>query len=59
LKENFEKKSATLPYVAVQGHPNQWDDGRFEEFKQAVLYLRSHGCRFVTISEHLAQDPPN
>lgn len=54
VKEDFEKKRATLPYVAIQGHPNQWDDERFENFKKAVLYLREQGCRFVTISEYLA-----
>ncbi len=54
VKEDFEKKRATLPYVAVQGHPNQWDDARFENFKKAVLYLRGQGCRFLTISEYLA-----
>jgi hypothetical protein len=54
LKENFEKKRATLPYVAVQGHPNQWEDARFEGFKKAVLYLRDQGCRFMTISEYIA-----
>jgi hypothetical protein len=54
LKENFEKKRATLPYVAIQGHPNQWDDERFENFKKAVIYLRDQGCRFVTPSEYLA-----
>lgn len=54
LKENFEKKRATLPYVAIQGHPNQWDDERFENFKKAVLYLREQGCKFVTPSEFLA-----
>lgn len=53
VKEDFEKKRATLPYVAVQGHPNQWDDARFESFKKAVLYLRDQGCKFVTISEYL------
>lgn len=54
LKENFEKKRATLPYVAIQGHPNQWDDERFENFKKAVIYLREQGCKFVTPSEYLA-----
>ena len=54
LKVNFEKKRATLPYVAIQGHPNQWDDARFEKFKEAVNFLRDQGCRFVTISEYLA-----
>ena len=54
LQENFEKKRATLPYVAIQGHPNQWDDARFEDFKKAVLYLRDQGCKFMTPSEYLA-----
>ncbi len=54
LEENFEAKRTTLPYVAVQGHPNQWDDKRFEDFKKAVLYLREQGCKFVTPSEYLA-----
>lgn len=55
LKENFEKKRATLPYIAIQGHPNSWDDERFENFKKVVLYLREQGCRFVTPTEFLAQ----
>jgi hypothetical protein len=54
LKKSFEKNRATLPYVAIQGHPNQWDDARFEAFKKAVFYLRDQGCRFVTVSEFLA-----
>jgi hypothetical protein len=58
LKENFEKKRATLPYVAIQGHPNQWDGVPFESFKKAVLYLRDQGCKFVTPSEYLATQKP-
>lgn len=54
LRETYEKRRATLPYVAIQGHPNQWDDERFEKFKEAVLYLREQGCRFVTPTEFLA-----
>ena len=54
LQDSFEKRKATLPYIAVQGHPNQWDDERFENFKKAVLYLRGQGCRFMTASEFLA-----
>ena len=54
VKEEFAKKRAWLPYVAIQGHPNQWDDVRFDYFKKAVLYLREQGCRFVTPSEYLA-----
>ncbi|HWI59832.1 MAG TPA: hypothetical protein VNZ22_21565, partial [Bacillota bacterium] len=57
VKKSFLEQAARLPYIAVQGHPNQWDDARFESFKQAVLYLREQGCRFVTISDYLAQRP--
>jgi peptidoglycan/xylan/chitin deacetylase (PgdA/CDA1 family) len=55
VQKSFEMKRATLPYVAIQGHPNQWDDARFEAFKKAVLYLRDQGCRFVTPSEFLKE----
>lgn len=57
VMEDFEQKRASLSYVALQGHPNQWDDARFDDFKRAVLYLRDQGCRFVTISEYLASRP--
>jgi len=57
VKADFEKQRATLPYVAIQGHPDQWDDARFEKFKQTVLYLKDQGCKFVTISEYLASQP--
>lgn len=58
VKTEFEKKRAWMPYVAIQGHPNQWDDVRFADFKKAVLYLRDQGCRFVTPSEYLAMPKP-
>jgi hypothetical protein len=54
VREAFEKKGRTLPYIGLQGHPNQWDDARFEDFKKAVLYLRGQGCRFVKPTEFLA-----
>jgi len=54
VREAFEKKGRTLPYIGLQGHPNQWDDGRFEDFRKAVLYLRDQGCRFMTPTEFLA-----
>jgi hypothetical protein len=57
FKASFEAKRATLPYVAIQGHPNSWDDASYEEFKKVVLYLREQGCKFVTPSEYLASLP--
>lgn len=56
LRENFEKKKGSLPYIALQGHPNQWDDARFDAFKRSVFFLRDQGCRFLTASEFLAEE---
>ncbi len=53
VKADFEAKRDTLPYIALQGHPDQWDDERFKKFKQTVLYLKEQGCEFLTISEYL------
>jgi hypothetical protein len=55
VQKTYEQKKDTLPYIVVQGHPNQWDDARFENFKKAVLYLRDQGCRFLTPSEFLKE----
>ena len=54
LQKTFANKRAALPYLALQGHPNQWDEGRFENFKKAVLFLRDQGCRFLLPSEFIA-----
>lgn len=55
VRQAFELRKGTAPYFVIQGHPNQWDDARFENFMKAVLYLRDQGCRFVTPSELLAE----
>ena len=56
VQQTYEQKKATLPYIVIQGHPNQWDDGRFENFKKSVLYLRDQGCRFLTPTEFLKEE---
>lgn len=55
LQKAFEAKGRSLEYISLQGHPNQWDDKRFEAFKTLVLYLKAQGCRFMGPSEFLAQ----
>lgn len=54
LQKAYEAKGRTLEYISLQGHPNQWDDQRFEAFKKLVLYLKGQGCRFMTPSGYLA-----
>jgi peptidoglycan/xylan/chitin deacetylase (PgdA/CDA1 family) len=53
VKERFEAFGKTRDYIAIQGHPDQWDDTRFANFQEAVRYLKDQGCRFVTVSEWL------
>jgi peptidoglycan/xylan/chitin deacetylase (PgdA/CDA1 family) len=55
VQNTYELKKDTVPYFVIQGHPNQWDDARFENFKKAVLYLRDQGVRFLTPSELLKE----
>lgn len=57
IRTSFETKGKNLPLITLQGHPNQWDDPRFEQFAIAVRYLKEQGCRFVTVSDYLATLP--
>lgn len=52
--EDYEKKGAGLEYIALQGHPNAWNDDMFQQFKDVALFLKGKGCRFMTMSEFLA-----
>jgi peptidoglycan/xylan/chitin deacetylase (PgdA/CDA1 family) len=58
FKAGFEKFGRRQPYLALQGHPNQWDDQRFGEFVQIVKYLKAEGCPFQTVSEYVASQAP-
>lgn len=57
VKARFEKTGKDLPYIALQGHPNQWDEKRFADFTKIVDYLKQQGCRFMQPSEYLATRP--
>lgn len=54
FKAGFEKFGRQKPYLALQGHPNSWDDQRFAEFVKIVKYLKAEGCTFQTVSEYMA-----
>ncbi len=40
----------------LQGHPNSWDDVRWNEFTRIIDRLKADGVRFMTISEYLRDD---
>lgn len=52
--EDYEKSGKSLEYIALQGHPNAWNDDMFQQFKDVALFLKQKGCRFMTMSEFLA-----
>lgn len=53
FKAGYEKFGHQKPYLALQGHPNQWDDKRFAGFVAIVRYLKEQGCTFMTVSEYV------
>lgn len=50
----YEAQGNRKPYLCFQGHPNQWTDEAFEQFKLTVQYLKAQGCIFMTPSGYLA-----
>lgn len=54
VKAKYEQSGKSLPYIAMQGHPNQWNDERFKGFTDTVDYLIAQGCTFASPSEYVA-----
>lgn len=48
----YEGKWRDLDVFYLQGHPNSWDDARWENFVKVVEFLESEGVRFVTPAEY-------
>lgn len=51
--KDFAAHGEMLPYLALQGHPAQWDEERFSNFKRIVEWLQAQGCTFMTPSAYL------
>ena len=52
FKARYDRVAFEKPYLALQGHPNSWDEERWDNFVQIIDYLKSKGCVFVTPSEY-------
>ena len=50
FKELYERRAKDKPFLALQGHPNQWDDKRWQGFVKIIEFLKSKGCVFMTAS---------
>ncbi|MCF7974957.1 MAG: hypothetical protein K9N55_14155 [Phycisphaerae bacterium] len=53
FKATYDRVAFDKPYLALQGHPNSWDDERWDNFVQIIDFLKSKGCVFVTPSDYL------
>lgn len=58
VKARYLKSGHSQAYIAMQGHPNQWDEAKLAAFKTTVTFLREQGCTFMTATEYLAAHPP-
>jgi peptidoglycan/xylan/chitin deacetylase (PgdA/CDA1 family) len=52
FKATYDEVAFDKPYLALQGHPNSWDEVRWDNFVQIIQYLKSKGCVFLTPSEY-------
>ncbi len=53
---DYYGKWRALDTFYLQGHPNGWDDDRFEQFKKIIAFLQADGVNFTTISEYLDEE---
>ena len=54
FKAMYERVGQGKEYLVLQGHPNAWNDQRWEGFLEIIRFLQSKGCIFMTPSEYLA-----
>lgn len=58
FKQLYEARGVGRPVLALQGHPDAWDDARWQGFVKIIEYLKACGCRFATPSEYYAEVRP-
>lgn len=49
----FNKRNRDLDYIALQGHPSAWDDGRFTAFQRIMTWLQNNDVVFCTPTSYL------
>jgi len=55
FKTNYEQRKNHFDYFYMQGHPDSWDDVRWENFVQIIEFLEAENVRFITPSELLKE----
>lgn len=52
--QDYLNRPKNLGYIAIQGHPNMWDDQDFENFVRIIDFLRSEKATFCKPSQVIA-----
>jgi hypothetical protein len=55
FKAAYERVGFDKECLALQGHPNSWNDERWADFVKIIDYLKSKGCVFMTPSEYMTK----
>ncbi len=55
FRELYEKNAKDKKCLALQGHPDMWDERRWQGFVKIIEYLMANGCVFMKPSEYLAK----
>jgi peptidoglycan/xylan/chitin deacetylase (PgdA/CDA1 family) len=45
-------RNSNRPYFVIQGHPQQWDEAKFDQFVKIVDFLTKEKAIFLTASEY-------
>ena len=54
FKARYEQVARNEKCLALQGHPNSWNEERWENFVKIIEFLKRQGCVFMTPSEYVA-----
>lgn len=57
FRERYERFARNEPCLALQGHPNAWDEARWHGFVNIIDFLQAKGCVFMTPSEFMKTQP--
>ena len=49
--KDYNKRPQSLGYIAIQGHPNMWDNQAYSNFLQIVQFLQEQGASFCKPSD--------
>ena len=52
FKERYERVARDEKCLALQGHPDSWNDERWANFVKIIEYLKAQGCVFMTPSHY-------